>query len=171
MFFDGSSCNQGCGIGLVLISPQGAIFEFTYPIDPDCTNNQAEYLAILKGIKLLKEGKTDTVEIFGNLQLVINQLPVIYECNNEVLLDYFEESRQVLDEFVSVILEQIPKAQNEEANWLAQFTSRYRRRASILFDDAMPNDWRNEILDYLKNPSQRVSRKLKYKVLKYVLLE
>jgi hypothetical protein len=23
MFFDGSSCNQGCGVGLVLISPQG----------------------------------------------------------------------------------------------------------------------------------------------------
>jgi hypothetical protein len=28
MFFDGSSCNKGCGIGLVLISPRGASFEF-----------------------------------------------------------------------------------------------------------------------------------------------
>jgi hypothetical protein len=87
------------------------------------------------------------------------------------LLDYFEESRQLLDEFVSVILEHIPKAQNEEANRLAQFTSGYRRRASILFDDVLPNDWRKEILDYLKNSSQRVSGKLKYKALKYILLE
>jgi hypothetical protein len=103
--------------------------------------------------------------------LVINQLLGVYECYNEILLDYFEESRQLLDEFVSVILEHIPKAQNEEANRLAQFASGYRLRASILFDDVLPNDWRKEILDYLKNPSQRVSKKLKSKALKYVLLE
>jgi ribonuclease HI len=66
LFFDGPSCGQGCDIGLVLISPRGATFEYPYPIDPDCTNNQAEYLAILKGIKLLKEVKADTVEIFGD---------------------------------------------------------------------------------------------------------
>jgi ribonuclease HI len=110
-------------------------------------------LAILKGIKLLKEVKADTVEVLGDLQLVINEFLGVYECNNEILLDYFEESRQVLDEFVSVVLEHIPKAQNEEANRLAQFTYGYQRRASILFDDVLPNDWRKEILDDLKNPS------------------
>jgi hypothetical protein len=72
---------------------------------------------------------------------------------------------------MSVILEHIPKAQNEEANRLAQFMSGYRRKASILLDDVLPNDWRKEILEYLKDPSQRASRKLKYKALKYVLLE
>jgi hypothetical protein len=35
MFFDGSLCNQGCGVGLVLISPQGASFEFAYLIGPN----------------------------------------------------------------------------------------------------------------------------------------
>jgi ribonuclease HI len=107
----------------------------------------------VKGIKLLKEVKADTIEIFGDSQLVINQLLGVYECNNEVLLGYFEESRWILDEFMSVILEHIPKAQNEEANWLAQFESEYRRRASVLFDDVLTNDWRKAILDYLKNPS------------------
>jgi ribonuclease HI len=74
------------------IASGGASFEFAYPIDPDCTNNQAEYLVILKGIKLLREVKADTVEKFRESQLVISQLLGTYECNNEDLLDYCEES-------------------------------------------------------------------------------
>lgn len=33
------------------------------------------------------------------------------------------------------------------------------------------DDWRHEIIEYLRNPSQLASRKLKYKALKYVLLD
>ncbi len=39
LFFDGSVCTHGCGIGLVIISPQGASFEFGYTIKPYATNN------------------------------------------------------------------------------------------------------------------------------------
>ena len=35
----------------------------------------------------------------------------------------------------------------------------------------MVDDWRIEIAGYLRNPSQKVSRKLRYKALKYVLLD
>jgi len=40
-----------------------------------------------------------------------------------------------------------------------------------LFEDLVADDWRKEIMDYLKDPSQRVSRKIRYKALKYVLLD
>jgi hypothetical protein len=32
LFFDGSSCGNGSGIGVVLISPRGENFEFSFPI-------------------------------------------------------------------------------------------------------------------------------------------
>lgn len=32
------------------------------------------------------------------------------------------------------------------------------------------DDWRREIVDYLKDPSQTISRKLQYKAIQYVLL-
>ena len=32
------------------------------------------------------------------------------------------------------------------------------------------DDWRIEIADYLRDPSQKVTRKLRYKLVKYVLL-
>ena len=41
----------------------------------------------------------------------------------------------------------------------------------ILSSETLTNDWRVEIADYLKNPSQKVTRKLRYKSTKYVLLD
>ena len=57
LFFDGSSCGNGSEIGVVLISPPGANFEFSFPIEASATNNQAEYHAILKGFNFFEKSK------------------------------------------------------------------------------------------------------------------
>jgi hypothetical protein len=41
----------------------------------------------------------------------------------------------------------------------------------ILNRETLANGWRVEIVDCLKNPSQKVTRKLRYKSTKYVLLD
>ena len=66
LFFDGSSCKQGGGIGIVIILPQGANFEFALPTEPMVTNNQEEYKSILKGLQLLHEVKAEAAEVFGD---------------------------------------------------------------------------------------------------------
>ena len=65
LFFVGSSCKQGGGIGIVIILPRGASFEFAFQIKSMTTNNQAEYEAILKRLQLLQEVKAESIEIFG----------------------------------------------------------------------------------------------------------
>jgi hypothetical protein len=80
LFFDGSSCGKGVGVRILLILPRGEMFEFAIPIQPTVTNNQAEYEALLKGLQYLKEAKAISVEIFGDLELVIKQLNGQYEC-------------------------------------------------------------------------------------------
>jgi ribonuclease HI len=85
LFFDGSSCGVGSGIGIVLISPQGANFECSLQIEATTTNNQVEQQAILKGVKLLREIKADAVEIFGDSMLMVNQLFGEYECKDDIL--------------------------------------------------------------------------------------
>ena len=45
LFFDGSSCGVGSGLGIVLVLPRGTTFEFSFPIEASATNNQAEYRA------------------------------------------------------------------------------------------------------------------------------
>jgi hypothetical protein len=39
LFFDGPTCGEGAGIGIVLISPQGRKYEFSLPIVATSTNN------------------------------------------------------------------------------------------------------------------------------------
>jgi ribonuclease HI len=96
MFFDGSSCGAGARISIILISPQGTSYEFSIPIEKTSTNNEAEYQAMLKGIKLLREVNAEVIEIFGDSQLVINQLAREYECKDYILRVYHEECLQLL---------------------------------------------------------------------------
>ena len=135
------------------------------------TNNQAEYEAVLKGIQLLHEVKAKAIEIFGDSQLIINQLIGLYECKEETLKGYYDECQKLLKEFLRISFQHIPRAQNQEANHLAQSASGYRVFQEVLSSETSSDDWRVEIADYLRDPSQKVTRKLRYKSAKYVLLD
>ena len=74
LYFDGSVCDDGQGIGVVLISLNGAIFEFSNRSKEDCTNNQVEYEALLFGLEFLQSMGVKHVEAFGDLLLTVQQV-------------------------------------------------------------------------------------------------
>jgi len=170
LFFDGSTCDRGAGLGIVLISPRGKMYEFSLSIVATSMNNQAEYQALVKGLELLKEVHADTVEIFGDSMLVINQLVGNYECRSEVLIAYYERCIQLLNEFKDFLLKHIPRLHNEEANRLAQHALGYQPILDVLSVVSV-DDWRKKIIDCLKDPSKKVERHVKFQATKYVLLE
>jgi ribonuclease HI len=88
LFFDGSSCGKGGGVGILLISPKGEMFEFPISIQPTVTNNQAEYEALLRGLQYLREAGAVSVEIYGDSELVIKKLNGQYECKSDALRSY-----------------------------------------------------------------------------------
>jgi ribonuclease HI len=178
LFFDGSSCGKGGGVGILLISPKGEVFEFAIPIQPTVTNNQAEYEALLRGLQYLREAKAIAVEIFGDLELAIKQLNGQYECRDDILRNYYEECKEILKSFQLVILQHIPRENNGEAKRLAQSSSGYRENQEVFAIDVYAfgsglaeDDWRKEIADYLENPSRKVSSKLRYTAIKFVVLD
>ena len=73
--------------------------------------------------------------------------------------------------FLHISFHHISRTQNQEANRLAQSLSRYQVFQEVLSSETSSDDWRVEIADYLKDPSQKVTRKLRYKLAKYVLLD
>src|SRR5688572_1603209 len=154
LYFDGSSCGAGSGIDIVLISPRGASYDFSLPIEASATNNQAEYRAVLKGLQLLREIKADAVEIFGDSMLIVDQLIGKSECRDDILRIYYEDCLQLLKEFKFAIIEHIPRDCNKEANRLAQHVSGYRPIQGAMVLELAADDWRKEIADYLKDSSK-----------------
>ena len=67
MFFDGSACDDGCGVGILLVSPRGATYTFSIRMTAPCTN-LVEYEAVRKGMELLLEAGAEAVEIFGDVR-------------------------------------------------------------------------------------------------------
>jgi ribonuclease HI len=69
--FDGSVCNNSQGVGIVIISPSGAITEMSNRLEFHCTNNQTEYEALLFGLDILASMGVKQVEAYGDSLLVV----------------------------------------------------------------------------------------------------
>ena len=74
MYFDGASTQSSAGAGVVLISPSKESIHLSYKLDFKTTNNIAEYEALLLGVKAAKEMGIMYVKIFGDADLIIQQV-------------------------------------------------------------------------------------------------
>ena len=125
LYFDGSVCDDGQGIGAVLISPNSAVFEFSNQLEEECTNNQVEYEALLFGLEFLQSMGVKHVEAFGDSLLVVQQVSKICQCYNGVLNAYLDKCLDIISCFDEFVIRHIPREDNEKANALAQQASGY----------------------------------------------
>jgi ribonuclease HI len=127
MYFDELACEDGCGIGILLVSPQGGVtYCFSIRLPAPCTNNLAEYEAVRRGMELLSEAGAEKVEVFGDSELVISQLTEEYRCKRESLFPLWMQCRELMSQFRYINFYWIPRSQNVEANDLAQKASGYK---------------------------------------------
>jgi ribonuclease HI len=173
MYFDGSVCGDGSGIGILLVSPRGATYSFSIRLTTPCTNNLAEYEAVRKGMELLLEAGAEAVEVFGDSKLVISQLTETYRCESELLFPLWRQCQELMAQFRYINFYWIPRIQNSEANDLAQMASGYKDTAvgaEFPIHLLGQEDWRADIFNYLKDPAWGAPKKIRYRAMKYVLI-
>ena len=68
---DGSSTQHAGGIGVVFQSPEGDKLTYKVRLQYQTTNNEVEYEALLKGLKLAKSIEAESILILGDSHLVM----------------------------------------------------------------------------------------------------
>ncbi|XP_020421432.1 uncharacterized protein LOC109949728 [Prunus persica] len=70
---DGASNHKGSGAGVVIITPDGTLLEQAITLGFSASNNEAEYEALLAGLRLAKELTIKRLAIYSDSQLITNQ--------------------------------------------------------------------------------------------------
>ena len=89
MYFDGACRRSGAGAGVVFVTPSEGIIPYSFTLTSAVSNNSAEYEALIIGLELALNMGLDSLTVYGDSQLVINQLLGIYMVKKEELRPYF----------------------------------------------------------------------------------
>jgi ribonuclease HI len=124
MYFDGSKRIQGIGAGIVLISPQGDKLKYVLRMSfPQASNNEAEYEALLHGMKMAKACGATRLKIYGDSNLVVQQVMNKCEAISDNMTAYRNLYYYLEGTFNGCKVLHVSRASNEEADNLANIGS------------------------------------------------
>ncbi|GJS36634.1 reverse transcriptase domain-containing protein [Tanacetum coccineum] len=94
LFIDGGSGSDGFGAGLMMVNPEGKEYSYALRFEFETTHNEAEYEALLEGLRIAKEIKIQELIIF------------------------LEKAKELLASFPTYSIEHIKRDQNKKADAL-----------------------------------------------------
>jgi ribonuclease HI len=124
MYFDGSKRVQGAGAGVVLISPQGDKLKYVLRMNfSQASNNEAEYEALLHGMKMATACGATRLKIFGDSNLVVQQVMNRCDAISDNMTAYRNLYYYLEGTFDGCKVSHISRTNNEEADNLANIRS------------------------------------------------
>ena len=89
----------------------------------ECTNNVAEYEALLQGLRKALDLNIKCIEVFGDSQIVTRQVRNSINCTSNHLKNYQREVWDRMNKFEAFNIKSIPCTLNFEADMLANAAS------------------------------------------------
>jgi ribonuclease HI len=121
IYVDGASRgNPGpAGIGITIEDEKGITKARISSYIGETTNNQAEYKALIMGLREAAKLKAEHVDIRTDSKLLVEQIKGNYKVRNANLRPLFQQVKQLLADFESFTIASIPRYQNATADALA----------------------------------------------------
>ncbi|MCA1554152.1 MAG: ribonuclease HI family protein [Chloroflexi bacterium] len=107
------------GIGVVVEMPRGQIVQRIARALGKRTNNQAEYEAVLVGLRAAQSLGARQLTLMLDSELVAKQLRGEYRVKDVKLKALFDEAKMLLAQFARVRIVHVPRARNADADKLA----------------------------------------------------
>lgn len=103
MDFDGVVGKDGASIGIWIQSPTfqpnrvpSNVRLCSYQLAFDFSNNEAEYEALIAGLKILKKLNAKRISVYGDLELVIKQVKGEYQEKHPQMRAYRNAVQEIL---------------------------------------------------------------------------
>jgi len=118
---DGASRgNPGlAAIGVVIEDDQGTRLRTFHRFIGTATNNEAEYQALIDGLKAVLEWKPDRLEIYLDSKLVVEQIKGTYRVKKAELQPLYRQATELLGAFGEVEIKHVERESNRGADKLA----------------------------------------------------
>jgi ribonuclease HI len=123
MYFDGSLKLEGEGAGVLLISPKGEQLNYVLQIFWKVSNNEAEYEALLHGLRLAISLGINRLLVYGDSAVVINQVNKSWDRNKENMDAYCLEVRKLENKFYGLEFHHVVRDNNVAVDVLSKLGS------------------------------------------------
>ncbi|GKC58264.1 reverse transcriptase domain-containing protein, partial [Tanacetum coccineum] len=145
LFMDGSSCIDGSGAGLIIMNPKGMEFTYALRFRFNATNNEAEYEALIAGLRIAEQMRVRNLQANIDSRLVANQVNGIYVEKEPGMVKYLEKVKNLASTFKEFSVKQFrpPKQASTcrrtqgKINRRKGSTSGSRRRGAHLDDSSL----------------------------------
>nr|XP_009800992.1 PREDICTED: uncharacterized protein LOC104246803 [Nicotiana sylvestris] len=123
IYFDGAAHREGAGAGIMFITSQEEVLPYSFTLTQQCSNNVAEYQALILGLEMAVDIKQLQSQLFGDSKLVINQILGSYKVKNPELVPYHKYAQRLVSWLVEVTTLHVPRKENKRADTLASLAS------------------------------------------------
>jgi ribonuclease HI len=124
LYFDGSKSKEGAGTDCVLIDLGGNKTLIACRLEFECTNNTAEYEALLQGLRKALDLDIQNLTVFGDSEIMVRQVKNSIHCLSPHLKSYHTEVWNLMNKFSAFNINSVPRLNNSKANLLANVASK-----------------------------------------------
>jgi ribonuclease HI len=194
VFCDGSSGTFGAGAAVVLVAPSKVRTCYAVRLDFSCTNNIAEYEALLLGLLKLKAMGITRAVLKTDSQVISGHVDKSSKARDPKLEKYLDAVRRLEASFEGFFVKNIPRGENEHADLFAKSAAQelllplevffetiqapsveLMERAVLTISLVHSEDWRTEIVSFLQgncvSDDKVYNKRMEARTRPYVIIE
>ncbi|GJS20483.1 reverse transcriptase domain-containing protein [Tanacetum coccineum] len=150
-------------------TPEGTKFTYALRFQFTASNNEAEYEALIAGLRIAAQMGVRNVHVSVDSKLVANQVLGTYDAKEENMVKYLEKAKSLISGFANFSISQVPRSKNKKADALSKIASTSFAHLSkqvlveVLKEKSIQEEevatvveeegptWMTPIMDYLKD--------------------